>query len=573
MRKIGIRQQFFIAMIIAIIPVMICGWLLFQWAYGLLLQSASDLMAQQIISLANQADRVIGEIDGKTSHLVRDADLRRLLEEDAYGENLRRAEASIMEAMNTIDRGEADEVVIQVVDRRMRIVASSYPHDVGRYRILGAPWLNKIIENRGELVMLSGYNISRGNELESIRVVYLARAILNADGYVTGYLVVEIPTAWLSDIFGEVQLGSGFIVLLDPDNYSIYSTHDMLVGRRLGWLLGDTVEEDRGLREIGGEEMLVVDYYSYTTGFTLVGLVPVQELRREILQVQSLFLIAIFITGSLVIVLALGLSYGITIPIVKLTSFMKEVKTGNLSLRITPDSNAEIAQMQTGVNEMLERLEEMIETVFNAQMREKEARFDFLMATINPHFLYNTLESISMKAYLNDDEEVVEMLGNLSDLFRASIAEGSPIIPISREIEHAKSYLSLQQHIKSGVFEVRWDVDNALMNCKTLKFLLQPVVENTVLHGFTGRSGVVEIAVKENAHGILFRVCDDGVGISPERLAQIEYALEQGSDGDFSTLSNIHSRIKHTFGSKYGLEVANRRQGGTVTEILIPRQE
>jgi two-component system sensor histidine kinase YesM len=220
---------------------------------------------------------------------------------------------------------------------------------------------------------------------------------------------------------------------------------------------------------------------------------------------------------------------------------------------------------------MIGKIRELMNQIVLEQEFKRKSELKALQAQINPHFLYNTLDSIVWMAEGNKLEEVVTMTLALGNLLRASIGKGSELIPIQVEIEHITSYLTIQKMRYKSKLDFQIDVDENILHCKTLKLILQPLVENCIYHGIKNKvgTGIIQIIGKRSENQILFKVSDNGVGMEPEKLKQLlskEYNMDDKGVG----VTNVNERLQLYFGGQFGLSFTSVMDKGTEVMICIP---
>ena len=205
--------------------------------------------------------------------------------------------------------------------------------------------------------------------------------------------------------------------------------------------------------------------------------------------------------------------------------------------------------------------------------KKRQAELNALQAQINPHFLYNTLDSLRWLAKIHQIEEIVKIISALENLLRASISKTNDLISIGEEIENVRNYLAIQLFRYGNSFSVVFSIDPSLTSYLTPRLILQPIVENAVYHGVESMmDGEIEIGVHSDSAGIIFEVLDNGPGITPEKVRAIMEGKSQNK-GRFSGfgLKNVEERIRLYFGQEYGITIKNRDPQGTMVLIRIPR--
>lgn len=263
----------------------------------------------------------------------------------------------------------------------------------------------------------------------------------------------------------------------------------------------------------------------------------------------------------------------------QLNQGMEQVANGNLGVRANIRSRDEVRQLAEGFNDMVRRLNELMAETYMQGIRRKEAELNSLQAQINPHFLYNTLESINWEAMMmtGGPNKVSEMVTALSDLLRLSISKGKEIVWFQDEIDHVKNYLILQKERYSDKFEVEWEIDERLYRYRTLKLILQPLVENAIYHGLELKDGpgVISIKGKLADGGLALEIADDGLGMDEAQLEAVRSSIEEQRPSQPAGIGirNVHERIRLYYGESYGIEVFSARNAGTRIVIRLPIHE
>ena len=308
-------------------------------------------------------------------------------------------------------------------------------------------------------------------------------------------------------------------------------------------------------------------------------IIVVGQVSRKILTMLPVdFCIALVLIDILVFAIAEGIIY---IKIKKLNSrlestvdAMEKVQSGDLTARIeTKEENDELSYIGDSFNEMCEELDRYIKRSYLAEINQKNAEMKHLQSQINPHFLYNTLEVIRMKAICNGDKEVGKMLYNLAVLFRSQLKE-KDIITIKTELDYCKKYLELFKFRYQEKFAYEINCDKDLLGNNIIKFVLQPIIENYVVHGvrLSDSDNKLEIKIESQGNDINIYIIDNGTGITAEKLEQIKYKLEDNSsNSDSIGIINVNQRIKNTYGKEYGVTYIEEVEVGTKVLIKIPK--
>lgn len=278
----------------------------------------------------------------------------------------------------------------------------------------------------------------------------------------------------------------------------------------------------------------------------------------------------------LVIILSYYIPRSITMPITRISRVTNQVAKGNLSVRAAAESGAEARMLSDSLNAMIDKINELLDQVTTEQIRLRKAEFELLQAQINPHFLYNTLDTIVWLAEAGDQKRVVSMVGNLSDFFRTSLNQGKDIISIREELAHVRSYLEIQQVRYQDILRYEITVPEDLYEYKIPKITIQPLVENALYHGIKNKrgQGMITITGKSKENGFVLYVRDNGIGMTQERLNEVRAGIQKLSytGKEIYGLYNVNERIRLNFGETYGISIESTYGEGTCVSISLPDQ-
>ncbi len=272
------------------------------------------------------------------------------------------------------------------------------------------------------------------------------------------------------------------------------------------------------------------------------------------------------------------ISASIYIPIKKLHDVTTTITKNDLQALVTSKNVDEITELGMSFNIMIGRIRQLLESKIKEQENLQKAELKALQAQINPHFLYNTLDTIVWMAQSNKSDQVIDIVRALSSFFRIALSKGQDWITIEQEIEHVRCYLTIQKMRYRDILDYKIEVDEDILHGTILKLTLQPLVENALYHGIKNKRNGGTITVRARRAGtdrVMLEIEDDGVGFTPYRLGKIQAAMDDDTD-DFSFkesgfgLENVNKRIKLYYGKEYGLTVESRYQEGTRVTVTIP---
>ena len=304
--------------------------------------------------------------------------------------------------------------------------------------------------------------------------------------------------------------------------------------------------------------------------------VQVSNLQEELMRRLLIESLVIFIvTSSVFLVMtrySIRLGRSVAGPVEQLNKRMEEIGSGDLTVHepVTSAVN-EIDSLSAGVEQMVGRMGALIRESTDKQESLRRAELALLQAQINPHFLYNTLDTIIWLVEAGENDKAVEMVSNLSDFFRHSLSNGEDIITLAEERWQITSYLQIQQARYKDILNYTIEIDEDILDRKVPKLTLQPLVENALYHGVKEKRGQGHIDIKGYLKGedIILTVSDDGAGMSSERLEQLKKSMDRGERVGFG-LTTVHERLRLFFGDEYGLRVESTEGKGTVITARIP---
>ena len=573
MKTISIRWRLFLVFMLLLIPICVLIYVFQGKVFAVMKQQAGMYTAQYIEKISYDIELNLSELDKMAVALQRDAGIQKAL----LSNDTALAQARMDESRRENPLAQSTGSQILLLNRGQRVVASTYDEWTGLLRTLGPEWLNKIIEARGGRVLISGYSITKGTELASTKVISIARGIFTQEDTLLGYLMIEVPIKAISQICQGVSLGNnGYVALVDMDDYVIYNTHPETIGSKFMHLTVSDTGKAYQEAVIRGVDMLVVEVPASVSGIRVIGAIPVRELEEDLIFMRRWIYVGMSLLLAVILAAVSLLTNWISRPILEMEKAMERVKKGDFSVRIPETRSDEIGNLQKGFNHMVEQVDQLIAREYDSVLRQREAQLNEMMAVINPHFIYNTLETISMTAYLHDDNEVVEMIGHLGDMFRSMTADrGVQTVALRQELKTAEDYLALINVQRNGGIRVIRDVEESLLDIRVLKFTLQPIVENSVLHGFKEQQdGTIRIDAHPDGNGnVVIAVQDSGRGMDQDTLLHIRRILameEISPKSRLMALKNVHDRIRLVFGPQYGVSIDLREEGGTLVRLLLP---
>jgi two-component system sensor histidine kinase YesM len=305
-----------------------------------------------------------------------------------------------------------------------------------------------------------------------------------------------------------------------------------------------------------------------------------QAMRTGFNHWQYSYIALMFFAAGFSVLAAWRISRSIYIPIKKLHDVTSTITKNDLQALVTSDNVDEITELGMSFNIMIGKIKDLLDAKIKEQEYLKKAELRALQAQINPHFLYNTLDTIIWMAESKQTDRVIEIVSALSSFFRISLSKGRDWITIGEEIERTRSYLTIQKMRYRDIMDYKIEVEDQTLNNTILKLILQPLVENALYHGIKNKrsGGTITVrAIQKNDNEILLEVEDDGIGFTPEKLSQVQAELE-GDSGDIRLdagfgIDNVNKRVKLYYGKQYGLSIRSEYRKGTCVTLLIPAKK
>lgn len=321
----------------------------------------------------------------------------------------------------------------------------------------------------------------------------------------------------------------------------------------------------------GENRKVVVNTISYT-GWKLVGVIPYSTFNHGMVNIRYFVAMLILLMTMMLVVINRVVSLRISSPILKLNHSVREYEAGEKP-EIYIGGSQEIRHLGYSIQKSYEQIDELMKKIVLEQNERRKSELDALQSQIHPHFLYNTLESITWMIEGEKNDEAVFMISQLARLFRISLSKGRTVISIKDELQHAQSYMNIQKIRYKNSFSVTFDIDEEVYSYCTVKLILQPLLENAINYGVGGMedSGEIVVTGRKQEDKIILAVCDNGLGMSEEEVALVLTDSNRiHKHGSGVGLVNVNSRIQILFGKEYGLLVESEPDEGTRVSICIP---
>lgn len=390
----------------------------------------------------------------------------------------------------------------------------------------------------------------------------------------SGILLIDFNFRTIDQLSRQVKLGKkGYAYILDSPGNIVYHPQQQLIYAGLKYENVEPVLEyayRSYLDESTGEKRFITVRTLNETGWKIVGVAYYDEIvtaKQDLNQFLFWFLAVVILC---VIAVSVLLSWLIASPIRKLERTVKLVGEGDLNTPIHVSGAYEVEQLSRRFNLMLQRIRQLMDQIIYEQETKRKGELEVLQSQINPHFLYNTLNSVVRLAERGKNEEVITMIQSLSKFFRISLSKGNNIITVKEELDHIRHYLVIQSFRFKNKFRFEIKAQDEVLQYQTIKLILQPIVENALYHGIemSPDEGLIRISAELQGNLIVFRISDNGLGMSEERLNMILSGKSAGGSG--VGVRNVNERIALYYGREFGLTFESELEEGTVVTIIFP---
>jgi two-component system sensor histidine kinase YesM len=570
-----LRNQIFLGfMFVMVIVLATVGFFMYGQVSVLLRNSAEKHIEQTAVQATGKLDVLIRQINTLTAQVATNASIQRLLAQEAEGKPISFAERQTIQ--QEVRKYEAYATGI----RSIELYAGDYQKllsvdDASLNNRVSDEWISRVDEGKGRLVWF-------GLDPRNSDIVIAIRNIRLIDHSFTkaGYIMVQIEKSYfqLTDEVDSSQAETRELMrLFDEAGRQISS--DFSVNVNANKILDHGGEKV----EVGGEDYIVIQKQSKATGWRLVILTPVDYTTEGISVLRTAIIVSGVVGSLLFLIFTFILSTMITRPILNLIKVMRGSRFGTLKPISVTSTTMEINELNNTYNQMVHSLNELIEVVYQKEIVQSRTELKALQAQINPHFLFNTLEAFYWALDEKGEEELAQIVVDMSGLFRYVInrTDDDEWVTIGDELDHAERYLKIMEMRMLDRLSWRIESDEACRSVPLPKLLIQPLVENAILHGVEQRvgPGTVMLIVRPSSRPgyTLVTVTDDGPGMDAAKISSIYHTMEKGSmrssKGTGIGIANIERRLKLSYvDNTDGLEIRSEEGYGTSISFEIPNE-
>lgn len=576
--------------LMSVIPLATIGVISYTKSYKAIEEKISVYSQQILIQTEGKLDSMLKNIEDISLQIVSSNEIQALLDESRSSDASKKEiiKGKIEQKLGNIVSTRNDIIGVNILMKGSDDIFISGETLVDLKNFKGSIVYNLTDKSREKLVWTGAHK----NENAMATYTYITTLSRNIKSLDTGsdlaILVIGVKEFAIADTYSYIDLGpTGFVFIVDDKGNVVSHLHKNLITKPAGYsfipkVLGQPEGNERTFpAELDGQKVLISYTVSDITGWHMISVVPYDYLMNRTKDLGWFT----FGTGLLIllisILVSLLISFSISRPVEKLVKAMKRVEDGDLSVNVNFKNKNEIERLGESFNKMINNINSLIRRVYEAEIIKKEAEISALQSQINPHFLYNTLAIIDGIASMKGEKEICSISQALGDIFRYSIS-GGEFAALEEEIKQVKLYLSIQEIRHNDRLTSFINVDESIKDCVIAKLLIEPIVENAVLHGIERKRGPVSVNVDAEPEdkNLVIRIKDNGVGIEAGELEKLRNEI-------YSTTSifrhsarnrryhigigNVNRRIKLYYGDEYGLYIDSTEGEGTTVTIRIPQ--
>lgn len=523
-------------LVIALIPILLLGLLSFIQSYRIQIKELRSEAESRLEQVSNILDYKINRYNTLSEFMVLNRELSRIFIKD-YEENYFAMYVDFRDILEPLISN------IRTMDDDIKTITFYTSGELVGIR-------NNILPI-GELKEKPWYDGFRGRQwVVDGGEVYLVQELIS-NPKDSNFMVISIQH---DSIFADMDKVSDQIAvhIEDSEGHTIYGNH-----------LFEGIAIDKQ-----AEDELILNRSLSNNGWTIQFQLLNTNAYANAMTFFQITLFVIILSLMITFLLIYVISNNFTRRIIHIKNKVDKVEQNNLDVVIHSASQDEFGELTNGIGKMLKRINSLISQVYQAEIAKRESQFNMLINQINPHFLYNTLSFIRWRAEKKQDIETSYMVTTLAKFYRTTLNQGRNVTTVKDEMDHIKAYLDLQLIMNEGRFEVDYEIQEDVLQAQVIHFILQPIVENAIKHGFVNLNAAdcrILISARREGECIRLSVKDSGVGMNP---AQAEDLLTGDHGG--CGVKNVNDRIRLYYGQAYGLEVRSKAGRGTEVLLTIP---
>lgn len=494
--------------------------------------------------------------------------------------NLWGADANKLARVLGQSRYNTDIETIQLYMRRGLASVTESSDYMSMEKVEHTVWFKNFLDSHSVLTWLPSSAIDpteESGEVSVLRVIPSAHNIQVNDGFVRARIsqntlqsvlehAVATPStsAFLFNNRGEV---------LSTSSKTFYSSKDLMEMMSRIQVDGKTEAAWENQMEFKGQQILIGLKAVPGTDMNIAMIVPYSDIQKSSNQMRDRLVLIFLLIIPLTFILSFIVAGSATKRLRQLIRHVRKVKNGNFRLSPLPATRDEIGELTTNFNVMVENVSKLMEETYTLGREVKNKELKVLQAQINPHFLYNTLDLINVMAIESGNAEISRVVDRLALFYRLSLSNGSEIVTLQSELRHIESYVSIQNMRFNSAITLQLNVPPMLLDCEVPKIMLQPLIENAILHGILEKdseTGIIQVSAREENADLIVEISDDGIGMEEEMVESVLIRPISKNTGGFG-IRNIQERIQLNYGGSYGLSFTSHPGKGTTVQIRLPK--
>lgn len=564
------RKLLIIFLIVGMIP------LILLWIYDTVFIIKSTY--EKIYSFTNSNTKIASELiesnistyEKIVNYVADNYDVQRIMKkENSKGNNIDDKfydTQELYKISTAILATQSTEVPLHIInlDKSSRFSTTNYYYPI--YKDSRGDFYKQLSENEDVVINKIHRRVDGDNSKDT--VLSIGKSIIDKETkQIIGYVVLDVYDSYFDEIFEFTSFIKESNVMVFDDNGFIITdkNNKNSTGFKLDSKYLLKMNDKSGVIDISMDGKNYLGYYTSANKkkIRVMELIPKKYFLEEFLNNIKLIIILTIFVIIIAIYFAIFMSKKISKPILEIKSLMKEVEKGNLEISIKNHTNDEIGELSRGFNHMIKKLDRLILEDYKKELLVQQAEFNALKSQVNPHFLYNSLGVISWMARLGEDDSVIKATDELAKFFRYNVNSSEDIVNVKRELEQINSYLTIQNYRYKDRFESIINIEEDILDCMILKLMLQPLVENAIVHGLEEKLGNGTIIINgfKSDDNLCFQIKDNGVGIENSK-----------TKGEGIGLKNLDKRIKIFYGEDYGV-FHSKEEEFTVFTVIVPKKE
>ncbi|WP_282939256.1 sensor histidine kinase [Paenibacillus sp. RC67] len=578
-------KMFFYSALIVVFPLLLVGTISYHRSSEVLEQEAGQYSWQIIEQVKAHVEYYVQDFEIDTLRIINHPDMNRFLKMRTMEEMKQSGIQTDIEQVlknAAYSRSDISNITVIVHDEQV-IDAIDYDSPYSAKQLQQEYWYASIPEDSSPKLIS---RVVRGRDHQE-QVISIVRRLISPNTLEPiGIMIMDVNFKRIQEIAEKVAIGrTGFLYIIDAQNHYVYHPDLQQVGKPAnGKSFNMMLDQESGtMTDEDKPRNFLTFSLSHYLGWRLVTSIPYSELTNGAAYIGRTIFWTLIVSLAVAYLLGIGFAASLVNPIRRLQRFMKKVEVGDFSGKLEVHSKDELGLLTHGFNKMVEKLEDLLEEIYftrlretEASLRQKETELKVLQSQMNPHFLYNSLETLRGMALDQDMDDIGSMAASLAKLLRYNLKNASPKVTLQEELSFCEVYLRIQKYRFEERLEYELDVPDWALEQNIAKFSLQPIVENSMIHGIEPGVGLMHIRItaeRDSEHSFCVVILDTGVGMSDEQLQYIHRDLE-GKDvlagGAHIGIANVHRRIAYLYGPTFGVSLQSASGHGTVVRIRLP---